>query len=207
MCNFCNAVKNLQASARQRGTFRLTGRLNENSGDAAAVHFENRQAAAFVNHRLASLRNMAEPEKHETGQGFHAAVARQIPLHLGLEVAQVYAAIHRERSGARGQQRLRGNVELVLKLAGKLLDGVFGRNQTDNGAELIDNDRQMPAPPFEFLQQVEDRLGLRHDQNVAHDLAETQLNRIQLDLVWLDRERPGGGSLRLDAGLSRSLGR
>ena len=68
--------------------------------------------------------------------------------------------------------RLRRGVELVFELADDLLEGVFGGDEADGGAELVDDDGDLAAALLELLQELDGELGLGDDEDVAHDLAE-----------------------------------
>jgi hypothetical protein len=78
----------------QRGFWRCGG---------LSIHFHHREAAAFVGYGFAIFGDVAEAHEQEAGQGLHAAVAGQAPLHLGFQVAQVHAAVHQQRAAGGGQ--------------------------------------------------------------------------------------------------------
>ena len=65
-----------------------------------------------------------------------------------------------------------GRVEFVFEFAGQLLDGVLGGDQADGGTVLVDHDGHVAAALLEVADQVENGLGFRDDQDVAHDLGE-----------------------------------
>ena len=93
---------------------------------------------------------MPELAEHETGQGFHAAIAGQTPVQLRFQVAQIHAAIHHHRFAGAAQNRMRRRVEFVLKLARKLLDGIFRRHQPHRGAILVHHDGEVAAVVLEI---------------------------------------------------------
>ena len=78
-------------------------RLDAYFGDAAVVHFDDGEAAAIVVHAFADFGDVAETDQDEAGQGFYAAFAGQVPLHLGLEVAEIEAAIHQYCTAGDGE--------------------------------------------------------------------------------------------------------
>ncbi len=53
-----------------------------------------------------------------------------------------------------------------------LLERVFDGDEADGGTEFVDDDGDVAAALLEFLEQIEDELGFRDDEDLAHDLAE-----------------------------------
>ena len=62
-----------------RGNCLLIRRLNADLGNAAGIHLNHGQTAIFEDDRFARLRNMPQPIEQKSGEGFDAAIARQIP--------------------------------------------------------------------------------------------------------------------------------
>ena len=75
--------------------------------------------------------DFAEAHEEEAGEGFYATFSGEFPLHLGLEVAEVNAALEEQGSGGGGEDGPGGVVEFVVELAGELLDGVFYGDEAD----------------------------------------------------------------------------
>ena len=69
-----------------------------------------------------------------------------------------------------------GIVEFVFKFAGQLLDCVFRRHQSDCGSILVHHNGHLAAALLEIAQQAEGGLGLRHDEDIAHDLAQLEFD-------------------------------
>src|SRR6185437_1029594 len=109
-------------------------------------------------------------------EGFDAALAGQAPAHLGFEVAQVNAAVEHEAAGGSGEDFFGGDVEFVFHFTDELLDGVFDGDEAGGRAELVDDNGEMAAAILKLVEQVEDGLGFRHDEDFAHDLLEAQLD-------------------------------
>ena len=65
-----------------------------------------------------------------------------------------------------------GDVELVVELADDLLERVFGGDDADGGAELVDDDGDLAAALLELLQELDGEFGLGDDGDLAHDLAQ-----------------------------------
>ena len=120
---------------------------------------------------------MPQPHQHKSGQRLHTAFARQAPLHLRLQVAQVHAAIHQQRAARSGQHRHCGRIELVFQFARQLLNGVFRGHQPHGRPILVDHDRQMPPPLLKVANQVQHRPRLRNHQHIPHHLAQLQLHK------------------------------
>ena len=129
--------------------------------------------------------DVAEAHEDETGQGFYASFAGQVPLHLSFEVAEVEAAVHEHCAAGGGEDGEGGGVELVFQFAGKLLDGVLGGDQSDRGAVLVDHDGDLAAALLEVAEEIGDGFGFGNDEDVAHDVAEGEvgvgsLNRVKV---------------------------
>src|SRR6185312_15248579 len=114
--------------------------FNADPGDAARVHFDHGEPAAVELDRFAGHGNVAELNEHEAGKGFHAAFAGQAPVHLRFKIAKVDAAVHQQGAAGGGKDGAQGVVELVVKLAGELLHGIFGGDEADDRAKLVDGD-------------------------------------------------------------------
>ena len=65
-----------------------------------------------------------------------------------------------------------GDVELVFEFADDLLEDVFGGDDADGGAELVDDDGDVAAALLELLEELDGEFGLGDDGDLAHDLAE-----------------------------------
>ena len=95
---------------------------------------------------------------------------------------------------AGGEQPARGVVELVFEFARQLLDGVLGGDQADSRAILVHHDGHVAAALLEFADEVEDGFGLRDDKNVAHDLAQTELDERGRTSSSVGHREPGARS-------------
>ena len=93
------------------------------------------------------------------------------------QISQGDAAIQLQSSSTGGGGHGASGVELVLEFADDLLQCVLRRHQPQRGTILIDHDGHLATTLLELLQQLEGRLRLRHDQQVAHDLPECQAGR------------------------------
>ena len=101
---------------------------------------------------------------------------------LGLE--QLAEVFDRQPGGdtypAVGQpfhRRTLGHVVLVGDLPDDLLQDVLDRDQPGCTAVLVHHDRDVRARRLHLPQQVVDRLGLRHERRLAHDLGDRRLRR------------------------------
>ena len=142
-----------------------------------STHLDNSVAATLEIDAFANIRNMPKLSQQKAGQRLHAAIARQVPVHLRFQITQVHAAVQVE--GLRGHARsaAHAHIELILHLADQLFQCVLHSYQANRRSMFIDDNRQMPPTLLELMQQVEHRLGLRHYQDVAHDLAQLQSAR------------------------------
>ncbi len=138
--------------------------------DAVAGHLGDGVAAAVVLDAFADGGDVAELGEEEAGEGFDAGFAGEVPVELGAEVAEGGAAIERHDAGGAGERRA-GDVELVFELADDLLEDVFGGDEADGGAELVDDDGDLAAALLELLEELDGELGLGNDGELAHDLA------------------------------------
>ena len=57
-----------------------------------------------------------------------------------------------------------GDVELVFELADDLLEDVFGGDDADGGAELVDDDGDLAAAVLELLEELDGEFGLGDDE-------------------------------------------
>ena len=64
------------------------------------------------------------------------------------------------------------DIELVFELADDLLEDVFGGDDADGGAELVDDDGDLAAAFLKFLEEIDGQFGLGDDGDLVHDLAE-----------------------------------
>ena len=106
----------LSVSGWCAGFLGLFDGLNLDFCDAPAFHFDHGEAAVVVVDRLTGARNVAEAGEHESGEGFNTAIARQTPLHLGFQIAEVGAALENERALGVGENGASGVVELIFEL-------------------------------------------------------------------------------------------
>ena len=109
--------------------------------------------------------------EEEAGEGFDAGFAGEGPVELGAEVAEGGAAVERHDAGGVEEGGACGDVELVFELADDLLEDVFGGDDADGGAELVDDDGDVAAAFLELLEELDGELGLGDDEELAHDLA------------------------------------
>ncbi len=121
----------------------LGDRLDADLADAAAFHLHDGKTAAIVVDGFAGNGNVAKPGEHETRQRFHPAFARQVPLHLGLEVAKVGAAVQQQRACRVRENRAGGIIEFIFEFAGQLLDGVFRGYQANRRCHI--RPRRLPS--------------------------------------------------------------
>ena len=128
--------------------------------------------AAAVDDGLAGDGEGGQLEEKESREGFDAGFAGEGPAELGAEVAESGAAVEGHdafgvEAGSAGR-----DVELVFQFADDLLQGIFGRDDADGGAELVHDDRDLAAAGLKVLEQFDGELGFGHNEDVAHDLAE-----------------------------------
>ena len=129
-----------------------------------AGHLGDGVAAAFVVEGFADGGDVAEVGEEEAGEGFDAGLAREGPVELGAEVAEGGAAVEGHDAGCAEECGFAGDVELVFELADDLLEGVFGGDDADGGAELVDDDGDLAAALLELLQELDGELGLGDDE-------------------------------------------
>jgi|GEM_PF-6757383 len=149
--------------------------LDTDLADAAAIHFRDDEAAGAIIDAFSGAGYVAELSEKKAGEGFHTAIAGQLPLHLGFEIAQVDGAVQKEIAVGVCQQRAGGVVKLVFDFSGELFDGVLRCDEADGGTVFIDNDRHVAAAALEVTQEIENGLGFRNDKELAHDLAEAKV--------------------------------
>ena len=63
-----------------------------------------------------------------------------------------------------------------MEFAGELFDGVFGGDEADGGAVLVDDDGDFAAALLELEDEVKDGLGFWDHEDVTHDLADAHLD-------------------------------
>ena len=137
-----------------------------------AGHLGDGVAAAVEVEALADLRDVAEVEEQESGEGLDAGLAREGPAELRAEVAQRDVAVEREDAFGVPGCGAAGDVELVFQLADDLLERVLGGDDADGGTELVDDDGDLAAALLKFLQQLDGEFGLGDDGDLAHHLAQ-----------------------------------
>src|ERR1035438_3854293 len=67
--------------------------FDAHAGDAIAVHLQDGEAAPLVLDSSAGLRNVAQTEEEEPGQGFETGVPRNLDAVLALQVADASGAV------------------------------------------------------------------------------------------------------------------
>ena len=112
---------------------------------------------------------MAELREEKAGEGFDAGFARERPVELVAQVAEGGAAVERHRSRG-AEERRPADVELIFEFADDLLEDVFGGDEADGGAELVDDDGDVAAALLKLLKEFDGELGLGDDGDLAHDL-------------------------------------
>ncbi len=148
----------------------LSGRsdgLDGDAADAAAGHLGDGVAAAVVLDAFAYGGDVAEVGEEESGQRLDASFAREDPVELGAEVAEGGAAVERHGSGRAEEMAARSDVELVVEFADDLLQRIFGSDEADGRAELVDDDGDLAAALLKLLQQFDGELGLGNDRELA----------------------------------------
>src|SRR5271154_3269420 len=97
-------------------------------------------------------------------------------MQLVAEIAKGGAAFEGHRSGG-AEQRGFADVELVFELADDLLEDVFGGDEANRAAELVDDDGDVATALLKLLKKLDGELGLGDDGDLAHDTAngETRL--------------------------------
>jgi len=117
------------------------------AADAVSAHLDNSVAATLEIHAFANIRNMPKLSQQKTGQRLHAAIARQVPMHLRFQITEVYAAVQIEGLRGHAGSAAHAHIELILHLADQLFQRVLHSYQPNRGPMFVNDDRQMP-PPF-----------------------------------------------------------
>src|SRR3979490_497228 len=79
---------------------RRSGQLfDPHAGDAVMIHLQYGISAPCVLHSFAFVRNLAELEQQEAGEGFESRIGRQFNAVLRLEVAYPDGAVHFDIDG------------------------------------------------------------------------------------------------------------
>jgi hypothetical protein len=99
--------------------------------------------------------------QQESGQRLESGVARQLDAVIGCQVANIGAAIELDQRGV-GLRERPPHVVFIRDFAEHLLEHIFERNQSGDGAELVHHHCKMRVFLAEFIHQLMERLGLRH---------------------------------------------
>ena len=140
--------------------------LNLDTGDALAVHLDDREAIVSVLKTFAAARNEAELVENEpTNRGIRG-ILRERDVVLRVEVADIQRRI--ENDGAIGEgKRALDDVKFVVNLPHDLLEDVFQGDQAEYAAEFIDHDGQADVTRAQLQKQLARGLCLRDDEHLA----------------------------------------
>src|ERR1035438_1354914 len=135
------------------------------AGDTIAVHRQDGVAAPLVLYDGAGLRNVAQTEKKEPGQGFETGVGWNLDAVLALQVADASGTVQFHVMGLGGAVR-HFFVVLVFDPADNLFQHLFHGEHADDSAELIDHHCQVRAAGAELVEHLRGGLGFGYE----HDL-------------------------------------
>ena len=63
---------------------------------------------------------------------------------------------------------------LISDIAEDLFQHIFERDQSSNGSELIDHESHVGVVDAEFINELIERLGFRHNQGLAKEAAQAE---------------------------------